>query len=190
MAKSQRNSPKNFRFKRPFHNKESERKKTPWLTRELKHEINRRDILQRKLRKSKSITDLEKFRRQRNRVNVLVRKAKNSPGKKILKESANDPNRFWKTIKTIYPTKVKETMTKTMLIGERITTNSKEIASQFCTFFSNIASSLKRTAAPLKDFIWSKPRKSHPNTYSTFRFREVRVNEFFKRLKKLSRKKA
>ena len=80
-------------------------------------------------------------------------------------------------------------MTKTMLIGEQITTNVKEITSHFCTFFSNIASSLKRTA-PLKDFIWSKPRKSHPNTYSTFRFREVRVNEVFKCLKKLSHKKA
>ena len=75
-------------------------KETPWLTRELKHEINRRDTLQRKLRKSKSITDLENFRRQRNRVNVLVRKAKNSHSKKILKELANDPNRFWNTIKT------------------------------------------------------------------------------------------
>ena len=72
-------------------------KKTPWLTRELKHEINRRDILQRKLRKSKSITDLEDFRQQRNRVNVLVRKAKNNHSKKILKESADEPNRSWKT---------------------------------------------------------------------------------------------
>ena len=189
MAKPQRNSPKNFRSKAPFITKKVKGKKTPWLTRELKHEINRRDTLQRKLRKSKSITDLENFRRQKNRVNVLVRKAKNSHSEKILKESANDPNRFWKTIKTIYPTKVKETMTKTMLIGERITTNAKEITSHFCTFFSNIASSLRRTA-PLKDFIWSKPRKSHPDTYSTFRFREVRVNEFFKCLKKLSRKKA
>ena len=181
---------KTFDSKASFITKKVKGKKTPWLTRELKHEINRRYILQRKLRKSKSITDLENFWRQRNRVNILVRKAKNSHSKKILKKSANDPNRFWKTIKTIYPTKVKETITKTIFIGERITTNAKETASHFCTFFSNIASSLKRTAAPLKDFIWSKPRKSHPNTYSTFGFREVRVNEVFKCLKKLSRKKA
>ena len=165
-------------------------KKTSWLTRELKHEINRRDIFQRKLRKSKSITDKKNIRRQRNRVNVLVRKAKSSHSKKILKESANDPNRFRKTIKTIYPTKVKETMTKTMLISERITTNAKEIAPHFCTFFSNIPSSLMTAAAPLKDFIWSKPRKWHPNNYSTFHFRDVRVNEVFKYLKKLSRRKA
>ena len=155
---------KTFDSKASFITKKVKGKKTPWLTRELKHEINRRYILQRKLRKSKSITDLENFWRQTNRVNILVRKAKNSHSKKILKKSANDPNRFWKTIKTIYPTKVKETITKTIFIGERITTNAKETASHFCTFFSNIASSLKRTAAPLKDVIWSKPRKSHPNT--------------------------
>ena len=77
-----------------------------------------------------------------------------------------------------------------MLISERITTNAKEIAPHFCTFFSNIPSSLKTAAAPLKDFIWSKPRKWHPNNYSTFHFRDVRVNEVFKYLKKLSRRKA
>ena len=126
---------KTFDSNTPFITKKVKGKKTPWLTRELKHEINRRDILQRKLRKLKSITDLENFRRQRNRVNVLVRKAKDSHSKKILKESANDPNWFWKTIKTIYPTKIKETMTKTMLTGEQITTNAKEIASHLCTFF-------------------------------------------------------
>ena len=75
--------------------------------RELKHETNCRDVLQRKLRKLKSITDSENFQRQRNLVNVLVRKGKNIHSKKILKELANDPNRFRKTIKTIYPTKSK-----------------------------------------------------------------------------------
>ena len=83
---------KTFDSNAPFITKKMKGKKTPWLTRELKHEINRRNILQRKLRKSKSITDLENFRRQRNRYNVLVRKAKNCHSKKILKKSANDPN--------------------------------------------------------------------------------------------------
>ena len=82
-------------------------------------------------------TDFENFRRQRNRVNIHVNKAKNSHNKKILKDSVKDPNRFWRTVKTIYPMKIKETMTKTMLIGERLTTNAKEIASHICTFFSN-----------------------------------------------------
>ena len=64
------------------------------------------------------------------------------------------------------------------------------LASRFCTFFSNVATSLKKKAAPLKDFVWSQPKKMQPNTYSTFRFREVKVNEVFKYLKKLSCKKA
>ena len=52
--------------------------KSPWLTREMKIEMNYRDTLQRKFRKSKNTIDYENFRRQRNKVNILLRKAKNN----------------------------------------------------------------------------------------------------------------
>ena len=57
-------------------------------------------------------------------------------------------------------------------------------------FFTNIAIKLKLQFAPLKNFVWKNPKTCYPKTYSTFRFKEVQVNQIFKHLKKLSRKKA
>ncbi|MEM6812713.1 MAG: reverse transcriptase family protein, partial [Pseudomonadota bacterium] len=174
----------------PFISKKVKTEKSAWLNRELKQQMNQRDALQRKFRKSRSTEDFENYKRLRNRVNINIRKAKNEHSQRLLRESANDPNRFWKAVKKIYPTKVKETISKAMLIGERLTTNAKEIASSFCSFFSKVATTLKSKAAPLKDIVWSKPEPIFPNTYSTFHFREVQVSEVFKHLKKLSRNKA
>ena len=174
----------------PLISKRVKGKKSNWLNRELKAEMNYRDTLQRKFRKTKTARDFENFKKQRNKVNIPARKAKSDFNKILLNEFANDPNRFWTTLKRIFPTKEITPIVKTLIIGGKITNNIKLIASSFCSFFTNIATELKSKATPLKDFIWRKPKQSYPKTYSTFRFKEVRVNEVFKQLKKLSRKKA
>ena len=180
----------NFNRHAPQITKRVKAKKSPWLTREIKAEMNHRDTLQRKFRKSKSTEDYNKFKEQRNRVNILVRKTKAQYNQNLLKESSNDPNRFWSAINKIFPTKEKVSAAKTFLVDNKLTTNVKTIASSFCSFFTNVASNLKSKVAPLKDFVWGKPKETLPKTYSTFKFREVKVNEVFKHLKSLSQKKA
>ena len=53
-------------------------KRSPWLNRDLKSEMNRRDALHRRCKKTKTDLDYALYKRQRNRVNGLIRKAKNS----------------------------------------------------------------------------------------------------------------
>ena len=174
----------------PFLNKKVKGIKSPWITREIKTEMNKRDKLQRKFRKSRSTNDFDEYKKQRNKVNVTVRKAKCQFNKDLLQETAHDPSRFWKALKKVLPVNSKSKITKTFLIDGILTSNAKQIAIGFCSFFTDIARKLKLKVAPLKNFIWKTPKPIYPKTYSTFHFKQVQVNQVFKHLKKLSRKKA
>ena len=132
-------------------------------------------------RKSKLPSDFKRFQAQRNKV-TLVRKVKAQYNQDLLKDSVIDPNRFWSAIKKIFPTKEHISTAKTFLVDNKLTTNTEEIASGFCSFFYKWRINLAK-AAPLKDFVWGKPRETIPKTYPTFKFRKVKVQEVSKYLK-------
>ena len=67
--------------------------------------MNIRDQLLRKSRKSNLPVDFKAYKLRRNEVNKLVCKAKQNYHKNLLDESCNDPNRFWNTIKKLFPGK-------------------------------------------------------------------------------------
>ena len=96
-----------------------------------------------KHRKSKLPSDFKRFQTERNKVNTLVKKAKAQYNQDLLKDSARDPNRFWSAIKKIFPTKEHNSTAKTFLLDNKLTTNTKKIASSFCLFFTNVASIFK-----------------------------------------------
>ena len=49
---------------------------SPWLTVESKNEMNYRDVLQQKFCKLETNKNYEKYKRQRNKVNNLIKRAK------------------------------------------------------------------------------------------------------------------
>ena len=69
-------------------------KTSPWITNNIKKELNHHDSLMSKFRKSRNKTDHENFKRQRSKVNIIVRKAKNQNYQNQLSESAKDPDKF------------------------------------------------------------------------------------------------
>ena len=144
----------------------------------------------RKFRKLKSTNDHENFKRQRNKVNVLTRKAKNHYHQTQLKESASNPEKFWRTLKSIFPIKEKVPCTKSFLVENNITTDSNTIANTFCTFFTDAASKVKSKAILLKDLIWAKSQQIYPKTYNNFRLKQIQIPEIYKQLRKLQKKKA
>ena len=175
---------KTFNKHAPIISKRVKGKKSPWLTTSIKKEMNYRDLLHRKFWKSRCQTDYDTYRIQRNKVNVIVRKAKNKHYKSMLNESSNDPRRFWRTLKQIFPVTETVTNAKSFFINGVLESKPARIASIFCKFFTNMAVKVKATSIRLKDFVWSTPVQIHPKTYSTFRFKEVLVSDVFKHLKK------
>ena len=103
-----------------------------WLTTEIHQLMNNRDKALRHARKSKSTTDWKNYRKLRNKCTTMIRTAKSNYSKNLLKETANNPNKFWKTIKNIMPTKQKNVLYEN-------TTNVTEKANSLCSFFSNVA---------------------------------------------------
>ena len=69
--------------------------------------MNKRDALRRKCRKTNSETDWERYKKQRNKVSNDVRKAQRNHHKTLLKNTENEPNKFWRALKDIFPTKEK-----------------------------------------------------------------------------------
>lgn len=175
----------------PLITKRVKSKPAPWLTPEIKTLMNDRDKLLRKYRKTKSDFDKREFQNKRNQVNILLRKSKANYNKELLKENSNDPGKFWKTLKSIYPVSSKEPQrTQPFEVDDEKTSDEKKIANGFKSFFSSITRTLKSKAMPMKDFIWSKPTILDPRTYKTFRFKQVSPADVCGLLKKLQRKKA
>ena len=129
--------------------------------------MNYRDALNRKAQKTKE--NWEVYKRQKNRVNNIIKNAKINYLKNLLEENVTKPEQFWKCIKNLFPTKPKyeTTCTKFELDGKMIS-YKLQIANDFCNFFQTVASKLKRSCIPFKEFVWSTPNEKLLNINSIF----------------------
>ena len=128
----------------PLVSKKVKGRLSPWITNDVKSEMNLRDRLLRKARRTNLEADWSSYKRQRNRVTSLVKKCKNNYHKDLLKESANTPDKFWAAIKKVYPAKSSVSNTGTVFeINGTKTTNKQEIAESFCNFFCKCRKNFK-----------------------------------------------
>ena len=135
-------------------------KSAPWLNSDVKRLMNERDKLLRKSRRTKNQTEISAYKCMRNKVNAAVRKARSVYHKNLLKENSRDPIKFWKTLKSIYPTKSNNSQSPQSfeINGDKVRDPNK-IANAFCSFFANIVTTLKEKAFPLCNFRWRKQPK-------------------------------
>jgi len=165
-------------------------KSSPWLTKEIKSEMNCCDALRRRYQKTKCDRDHQSYKTKRNKVTNIIRRAKRNYHKELLKETENNPDKFWRTLKNIFPTKDNSSCAKSFLIDGELTTEKEKVASYFCSFFTGIARKLKTKNIMFTNFTWRLPMQLSSKTALKFRLNPVTVNEVFILLKKLSRKKA
>ena len=166
-------------------------KPAPWLTSNVKCLMNERDKLLRKSRRSKLSSDIINYKQKHNAVNIAIRQAKSTYYKDLLKENAGNPNKFWKTVKLIYPTKSKkQNPTQSFQVDEKDLIDSQLIANAFCSFFTGIKSTLKMKANPLVGFVWRKPTNIGRRTENSFNFEPVTTAEIEIQLKAMKRSKA
>jgi len=124
-------------------------------------------------------------------VNIMLRKSRANYNKELLRENSNDPEKFWKTLKSIYPVSSKKSVrSQSFEINGEKSSNETEIANGFKRFFSTVVQALKLKAMSMKDFIWSRPSIIDPRTYKTFQFKRVSPADVCRYLAKFQRKKA
>ena len=137
------------------------------------------------------VIDWSAYKRKRNQVNNRVKYDKRKYYRGLLESNASEPRKFWKTIKEVFPiNSLTKHTTSSLKIDEVKTLNDHDTENVFCSFFCEIAKSLKSAALPLMNFVWKYKPKNHNNTVRRFNFKQVQVSEVFKNLKNLSRKKS
>ena len=163
----------------------------PWLSSDVKKLMNDRDKLLRKSRRTKDQLDISQYKRKRNEVNIAIRKARSSYHKNMLKENSGNPNKFWKSLKTIYPTKSTTGPSMHSFDIDGIKTDDPaRISNAFCSFFATVTSKLRESAIPLRDFVWRNPAAIPQRTDKQIKFRPISKLEVERELRSIKRTKS
>ena len=152
-----------------------------WINDDIKAQMNSRDQLHRKAKKSKSTEDWNAYKRKRNACTNEVKKAKSTYFRSLLNENERvNPKKFWKTIKTIFPSKPKTIAPCT----------GSDRVNRFSDYYSTIVQKLKSVNFPLRDSVWRYYPKKPLRTKHIFKFSFVTTGYILKQLNHLKRNKA
>ena len=109
----------------------------------------------------------------------------------MLKENSGNPNKFWKSLKTIYPTKsTTGPSIHSFDIDGVKTDDPARISNAFCTFFATVTSKLRESAIPLRDFVSRNPAATPQRTDKQFKFHPVSKLEVERELRSIKRTKS
>ena len=168
----------------PIKSKTHKGKPAAWLRTDLKKQMDNRDQLLRKARKSKATTDWTTFKRARNQCNGKIREAKRKHYRNLIEENKRNPRKFWDTIKTIFPTNKKSSLP----CMEK--SKCKELTNTFSEYFSEVVTKLKKNAISFSNYIWKPYTIKRVRTNKTFRFSYVSTVFVEKQLSALKRRKS
>lgn len=120
-------------------------KPAPWLDNGVKALMNDRDKLLRRSRRTRKEPDISAYKQKKNVYRLP---------QEITEGRCHDPNKFWRALKSIYPTKANEREVDGVKIKD-----PHVISDAFCSFFTSIVTTLKEKAFPLCNFSWKMPSK-------------------------------
>ena len=110
----------------------------PWLTREIKDLMNKRDFHLRKARKTNAEVDWSAYRQARNYVSNKIRSQKRYFHRKEFDNNLGNPTAFWKTMKRVFPNKKgNSTVPDCMKMSKGLVTDKRTIGENFNSFFHN-----------------------------------------------------
>lgn len=148
----------------------------------------------RKFKNTNNEQDWSNYKRLRNIVTNRIRTAKANNVRKVLRESSNKPRDFWNQIKKCYPSKSSSSNSKTFNIKDTLVTNKRTIANAFCSFFTQVGSSLMKSTTFVnltwKSFNHRKYMSTINPGNSRFSFAPVTIHEIVKELKAIKSSKA
>ena len=126
----------------PYIKKKIKGKPCPWLTSAIKSSMNERDNLLRISRRQNTEKKWIAYKRSRNHCTNLIRIAKENYWKEVLKENANNPKSFWKSVKSIVSIKPSKgnSISSPFIEDKSVPIKSsvpKEKVEIFCSFFTS-----------------------------------------------------
>ncbi len=114
---------------------------SPWLNRDITQHMSTRDFLHRKAIRSGRTSDWDAYKTYRNKVTAMVRKSKEAHFKNNIEQGVGNPNKLWKTLNDILPSKVSKNPSSIVVDG-KVLSKSDDMSNGFNDYFANVANNL------------------------------------------------
>ena len=114
----------------------------PFMTKELRKAVMIRSSLRNKFNKFKTKSAKCAYKKQRNLCTYLFRKAKRDYYSSLNPANVTDSKTFWRTIKPLFSDKFLSNEIITLVEGNNILQDDKEVSEVFSEFFSNAVKNL------------------------------------------------
>lgn len=160
-------------------------RENPWFSPELSDSIHQRNVAWAKARKSDSASDWSIFRQLRNKCTSLIKKAKSEYYLSVTTENLNNPQKFWKVIKSLSVNKSPQALPTFVLKDSDPVYDRTEVLNCFNKHFVSSGSLFDSTgAAPVSPC-------TNPQIFSgdCFNFVPFTVQQVHKALKTLNHRK-
>ena len=160
-----------------------------WLNHKIKKLIKERDYFWKKAKQNNTELNWSNYKTLRNKVTTEIRRSKVKYHRNLVSENSGSPDKIWITMKKLIPnTKGKSVSQVLMCINGNLSTNFKEIANCFCSFFTNVG---KTIVSDLQQTInHYRCPESSPFTDKVFNMTETTQEEAAKALQQIYHKKA
>ena len=163
----------------------------PWVSREVKKKLFKRDALKRKAIKTNKEEDWRLYKSSRNVANTALRSAKRDYYANKFTNNKQNPKYAWRTINDILGRNRKQTTINEIKLPGKTVTSTDELVDIFNDHFSNIGPKLAESIpnnndVNFRDFITQQKSK----TKNSFSFRPVSVTLVYTLLVNLSTTKA
>ena len=114
----------------------------PYMTKTLRKAIMKRSALENKYHKSKCLEDRNSYKKQRNFCNRLYKREKRKYFNNLNLNDITDNKKFWNTVRPFLSNKGNVHKKITLIEGENIISQDKEVAEKLNNFFENAVKSL------------------------------------------------
>ena len=132
-----------FKKHAPLKKKYLRANNSKFVTKELSGAIMLRSKLRKRFLKDRTEESRCKYKKQRNVCVYLLKKAKKDYYENIDVSNLTDSNKFWKTVKPIFGSKIKSRNSITLVEGTKIIQEEGELAKIFYEFFVSIVKNLR-----------------------------------------------
>ena len=127
----------------PLRTRRIKKRKSPWITNDLRHRIFNRDYLKKNATRSNDSEIWSQYKHARNQINNEIKKTKRAYFTNHLDLNKGNMKKTWNLINELSSRDVRKTKRITELItGEREITSPIEITETFNNYFSNVGDNL------------------------------------------------
>ncbi|XP_028405309.1 uncharacterized protein LOC114527813 [Dendronephthya gigantea] len=174
----------------PLKRKRMRKKTHPWLDNTVPTLMRTRDQVHKKAKKSGLPQDWSEYRRLRNNVTKMNRKARKSCFRNKLEENRCKPKVFWDILRLVLPSRKSSAEIGRLVVNGKELSDKRDIANSLNEYFTTIASTLltdRQSEGNLVDLQQENVRAASSNC---FNFRALSEDDVFNALRTTDTSKA